>query len=77
MKKLTLTPRLYPAIPGESRRAKARQRALQQAPQRPEGAAEPARYDIMRAPAWTQGMAPAVRAGADDHKRISSRGLSC
>lgn len=77
MKKPTLTPRLYPAIPGTSRRAAARQRALQQAPQRPEAAAEPARYDIMRAPAWTQGMTPAARAGADDHKQIASLGLGC
>ncbi|ASI69894.1 hypothetical protein BA022_15860 [Diaphorobacter nitroreducens] len=41
------------------------------------GAVPPAQYDVMRAPTWTTSPAPAARAGADDHKRIQSRGFRC
>lgn len=40
-------------------------------------AVPPAQYDRMRGPTWTQSQAPAVRAGAEDFKRIPSRGFSC
>ncbi|GKT22551.1 hypothetical protein [Acidovorax sp. SUPP3334] len=56
---------------------KGRPRGKVQAPPRPEDAVPPAQYDRMRAPAWTRNPAPAARAGADDHRRIESRGYRC
>lgn len=50
---------------------------LTDAPSRPANAVPPAQYDRMRAPEWTQSVTPAARAGADDFKRIPSRGFSC
>lgn len=50
---------------------------LTDAPPRPADAVPPAQYDRMRGPTWTQRQAPAARAGAEDFKRIPSRGFSC
>lgn len=44
---------------------------------RPANPVRAAQYDLMRAPVWTTSPAPATRAGADDHKRIDSRGYRC
>ena len=77
MKKATLTPRAYPAIPGESRRTKARKQAIAKAPARPEGLVEAPNYDRMSAPAWTETLSPSNRPGANDFQRIASRGLRC
>lgn len=77
MKKLNLTPRIYPGLPGDSRRTAARKRASASVPARPAGAVEPARYDRMRAPVWEPAQAVPLRAGAHDFQRVASRGLSC
>lgn len=43
--------------------------------QRPDNLVQPAQYDRMRAPIWTQSLSAPARAGADDHKRHASRGF--
>ena len=77
MQKLNLTPRQYPGLPGDSRRTKARKRAVATAPQRAEGVVEPARYDRMRAPVWEPAASTPTRPGAHDFQRVESRCLSC
>lgn len=47
------------------------------APAEPVEPVPPARYDRMRAPVWTQTLAPAALPGASDFQRVSSRGLRC
>ena len=77
MQKLNLTPRQYSGLPGDSRRTKARKRAVATAPQRPEGVVEAARYDRMRAPVWEPAASAPTRPGAHDFQRVESRGLRC
>ena len=67
--------------PDGGRRGRARrnqyERSLERPVHKPAHVAQPARYDMLRAPIYKPAPAAPMRAGADDHIRIASRGLRC
>ena len=82
MKNRDLKPRSYPAVPkagnaGGPAPRQGRPRGPVRSVQRPEGAVQAPQYNVMGAPAWTRGLAPAARPGANDHQRIASHGIGC